>query len=508
MQIYRYAVTVTAGLPESFLFLRAKEISHYPLEERGFFMPIKTIEAGVATDFPFSKQDGRDTAQFVDDLLRKRRRYIARPSADRILPSAEPQTTRFPSSGSIDFGEDLRRIDQLHARLEITEGLRMAHDPAVDRARYERGKTDAERESVRQGVIEDNQKLLYERARTAESTVVYYQNSEGKIYNPKFPGESFDVVLQRGLAYSKKKGFVDYEREVEEYKGWEKVMTGLFDPQVPLQSKAIVISGPGLKRGTAFTDNFVDIFTKTIDTETGNIVVVMTRFASGANYEEYKQIAARFNVDYFSSKEAVDDKNIDLYFKRNPIYIDYTDTRSAQQIFEAEFKKQKGATEEEKTRSYIEGCKLFILHYADTICAKFFDPKAVEQAYKAVINKFDSLRESIVENIIRRGSGFGKDIADQGIRVLKSFQEELKHFGGMAVKAMMLGCGFSGDFSTRGIGEQINGLTSSVVRGISSLFSKDKDFCIRCGACGKEIRCIVRKDERCPRSSCKAVRRC
>ncbi|MBI4035678.1 hypothetical protein HY383_01890 [Candidatus Daviesbacteria bacterium] len=439
---------------------------------------------------------------------------LARP-ADRISPPAELQITQniaedktiFPSSGSIDFSKDLRRVEQLHKALGIYGGPRLAYDPAVDRARYERAKTDAERQAVRQGIIEDKRRHLYERAHTAESTVVYYQDSKGKIYNPKFPGESFDVVLQRGLVYSKQKGFVDYEREAEEFKGWEKVMKGLFDPQVPLESKAVIISGPGLKKGTAFTDNFVDIFTKTIDPTTGKVVVVMTRFASGVNYEAYKKIATSLDRNYFNSESAPMEESIDLYFKINPIYIDQSDTRSVQQIFATEFKKQEGATEEEKTKYYLEECRLFIVYYAETICAKFFNPEKVREAYKAVINKFDSLREQVTEsNLVKRGIGIVKNAVQKGAEVLRSFQEELHYYGKMIVKAVMVGCGFSGDFSAGGVGAVTSGLSSDVVRGISGLFSKDKDYCIKCGACGAEIRCVVRRGERCPK--CSAVRQC
>lgn len=35
---------------------------------------------------------------------------------------------------------------------------------------------------------------------------------------------------------------------------------------------------------------------------------------------------------------------------------------------------------------------------------------------------------------------------------------------------------------------------------------KDRDFCIKCGACGKEINCVVKKGEHCPK--CRAIREC
>jgi len=427
-------------------------------------------------------------------------------------------TTVFPSSGSISFKQDFESIDSLHSQLRVRGDQRLAHDPVMDRARYERAANDEERWAVRQGVIVDTKKHLYERAHTSQSDVTYYQDSEGRIYHPKFPGESFDVVLKRGLEYSKSRGFVDYEREVKEFEGWKEIMMVLFDPKTVIDSKAIVISEAGKKKGTAFTDNFVDIFTKTLDSVTGEIIVVMRRFASGTNDDEYRAAAICFDQNYFSSERAGEE--MDIYFKEHPVFIDpRVDPRGDNELFDAEFKKQKGAIEEEKTKGYLDECKLFILHYADTICAKFFEPKNVKEAFCAVINKFDSLRKGLVETVSNAARGvleFGSNVVNKVSSLVNKtaqFFEELDRYGRMKIEEIMVGCGLSGEFSIEGSGtfsigsviKSIGGFISGVISAIPGLF-KDKDYCINCGACGALIKRVVRRGGKCP--VCPAIRKC
>lgn len=41
---------------------------------------------------------------------------------------------------------------------------------------------------------------------------------------------------------------------------------------------------------------------------------------------------------------------------------------------------------------------------------------------------------------------------------------------------------------------------------LGGLTSKDSDYCIRCGACGEKINCVIRRGEKCPK--CPAIRKC
>src|SRR3989344_199483 len=118
-------------------------------------------------------EDGFDTAQSVDRLLRQKSAYINRPGIDRNSPVVE-STVTFPSSVSINFQSDFNRIDDLHTILGIRGSQRLSNDPAFERARYERATTDGQKQAVKQGVTVNMEKTLYERVRSAQSTVVYY----------------------------------------------------------------------------------------------------------------------------------------------------------------------------------------------------------------------------------------------------------------------------------------------------------------------------------------------
>lgn len=440
-------------------------------------------------------EDGFDTAQFVDSILRQRSRYTNRPGADRILPVAE-RAVPFPSSGSINFQSDFESIDRLHTILGMRGGQRLSHDPAFERARFERATNDGEKQAVKRGVIVNMEKTLYERARSSQSTIVYYQDGSGRIYHPDFPGEPFDVVLQRGIENSRRQGFVDCEREEREFEGWRKVMTVLFSSQTPVGTKEVVISGPGLRQGSAFTDNFVDIYTKEIDPATNKAVVVMTRFASGANYDQYRQIATCLDANYFGDGEIKD--KIDIFFKEHPILIDVSDLRDAGQFFQEEFIRQKGATEEGKTRYYLEQCGLFILHYADEICSKFFDPEQVKIAFNAAINKFDEVRKGFIEKTLsvgRRILEFGRDIGN----IVSGFMEQIYYYGRRQVEEIMVGCGLSAGFSKgslRGLLGKLTGFIAGATGWIGGLlgFGESDSMgslsfpCPACGAINKRPR--------------------
>src|SRR5690348_14720105 len=74
---------------------------------------------------------------------------IARPK-DR---SAESENrTSLSSQGSLSFVTDLDRISILEKELGIRPEKRLAHNPAHERARFERAKTEQERAAVRHGV--------------------------------------------------------------------------------------------------------------------------------------------------------------------------------------------------------------------------------------------------------------------------------------------------------------------------------------------------------------------
>lgn len=459
--------------------------------------------------FNSPEQNGPSTAEVTDKLLVLRNKYRNNiPFEDQpvlqdeltpdvaimmviagqrpILPYVESQKIHFSSSGSINFQPELDRINELRSLLGLERGKRLAHDSSLDRARFERAKTGAEREAVRIGVIADMEKNLYERAFATVSTVYYYQGPDGRLYgyNPDYPDsdkEPIDVVFQRGLEFSKNQGFVDYNREAEEFEGWKEAMVVLFDPETPVNEKEIVISEKSKKKGSQFTDNFVDIFTKTIDPQTNQVMVVMGRFASEVDHQGYVNFAKSKDKNYFK-KGKIEKGEEDIYFKRHPIHIEAAkDSRDTHQFFAEEFKTQKRALEENKVREYIAQCRLEVVHYANTVCAEFFNVENVKEAFNATLNVFDSLRKGL-----KIMFAAASEAVNSGISYAKNFLDRIHYYGRMMVEAIMVGCGLSAGFSLGKTFSGISSLLSAASESISSLiFGSDKygTRALRCESC-------------------------
>ncbi len=122
-----------------------------------------------------------------------------------------------------------------------------------------------------------------------------------------------------------------------------------------------------------------------------------------------------------------------------------------------------------------------------------------------MLNKADAVKEWVInkgKNIFGAAVSFVKNIG----RVFKSTQEETDWYGMQQVREFLDACGWSGGFS---MGASLGNLISNVINAVRGFFggsSKDKDYCIRCGACGEEIRCVVRRGQKCPK--CPAIREC
>ena len=404
------------------------------------------------------------------------------------------------SARSTEFSGDFEQIDSINRLLGIGRE-RFSHNIAYDRARYERAKTRDEKQAVKRGVVVDLEKTLRERAHASQSSAFYYLDNEGNVNNPDFPGEPFDRVLQRGLQNSRRNNYVDYEREVSEFEGWSKVMTSLFDSEAEIGSKQMVISGPSSKSGTSFTDNFVDIYELREDFQTGKKFVVMTRFASGNNFDEYREIVEKFDPNYFDT-ENEKELFLDAFLLSKPLSVDRE--KECYEIFEECFKAQKGATKEADVQTYLKKNEQFVNYYAEVVCSPYFNPERVKLAFNAAINKFDQIRKGVVDfvgNIATKGLDLIKDTA-------KTFRDEVEYLGRQMVEKLMVGCGLSGGFSVAEAGANILGKSLSVIGGLSGGVLKSEWYCKSCPMCGKQINCEVKPGERCPNASCGAVREC
>lgn len=93
------------------------------------------------------------------------------------------------------------------------------------------------------------------------------------------------------------------------------------------------------------------------------------------------------------------------------------------------------------------------------------------------------------------------------VRVVQNpFPQDLDNFGlEIAFLQSRGGCptGVAGALGGVSLGTELGGTAPSTVT-VTEL--KDKDFCIRCGACGGYIWCVVRQGQKCPK--CSATRQC
>lgn len=145
-----------------------------------------------------------------------------------------------------------------------------------------------------------------------------------------------------------------------------------------------------------------------------------------------------------------------------------------------------------------------ILNYTEIVSSRTSQAEDVAKAFNAVLNYADYIRKRIAN----KAKGVFKTIQNafgKGAETIKDVKKAAEFWGRKAVQRVMGGCGSSEGISLVGVNSIINSV-SIAITSITGSFFKDKDYCIRCGACGEEIRCVVRKGEACPK--CQAVRRC
>lgn len=429
---------------------------------------------------------------------------IAQPM-DRILPNIEPQEQVI--NRPLDNEKYLADVARLQRIFNRTLGIRVDeageirnYNPVLARAMYEQLETEEERARFHQYEVVQVETALKERYHAAEGTAVYSIDASSRLRSRDLPLEAFDSVLARGVTYRKELGSPDSEREQAELTGFLKIQRKLADPATPLHSKMLVVSGPGTVAGTIYGDNFVDIYELGEEAD-GKRIVIMTRFASSADYEQYKEKITSLRPTYFNEAKGA----VDAWFLANPVYLDAgIKQRSAGELFEQITGDKAGGMTGEKMREILEESKPRIGYLVEAIKAPVFNPKEIALAVNAVlkgaelaVKRLDRLKEKALESI----AGF-----IERVPVFKNIVEEMAWLGRQIVEQIRGACGWSGSYSLGGIAQSIGGLVSRIAGGLSVGFSKDKDYCIHCGACGAEINCVVRKGEKCPK--CPAIREC
>ncbi|MBI2596669.1 hypothetical protein HYW41_00750 [Candidatus Daviesbacteria bacterium] len=410
----------------------------------------------------------------------------------------------------VNSGKLMRDVNRLrwfyYSRLGMEGEINEARnfDPPLLRAIWEQLKTPQEqRMFIAQQTDENIPTALGERYNVVESIAKYVIKSDGKLYSEAFPNEPFEDVVNRGIEHSRNLGSPDADREEAQFRGILSVQGMTAESEVPAHLKIAFISGPRFQEGTSFTKNFIDVYELMgIDPIINIRYLQMTRFTSSASYKQYEANVRQYRPNYFDRKT---EGPVDNYYAENGIKIDpKTDTRSAAEISMQLAGAAKGVLSKDNLQEIINDGRKRISYFMEAICASVFNPQEVALRWNAILAGADRKLVKLKGVPGRIVEGFANFIRNTPI--FKNLDEEINWLGKQMVAKVAAACGLSGGFSFGGITESIGNLASGVVRGISGLFSKDKDFCIRCGACGEVIKCVVRKGQKCPK--CPAIRKC
>ena len=421
---------------------------------------------------------------------------------------------------SADHQKHFEKVSELERQWNLILGIDnkgrsrfLAHDPILDRAEYdlqiENGATDEQLRSLKNNLDIKLQATLCERFHATRSVVRYFLDQEGNAYSENdFAHEPVDVIFQRGALFRIAQGSTESERELSAVEGGIRAKKELAEEKVGCHSKRIVVSPAGTAVGTVYKDNFVDIYEKDIDPETGRTVITMTRFASSLNNEEYRERLNILQPDFFDGETG----SFDSWCLKNPIPSDQQESHI---IFNENFKGQKDATGENEMKKILQGCSSLIQYYNEVICSEVFNPREIALTFNALLHKADGIKESLankVKNIFNSVSNFGKEI----VQVFKNVRDEIAWRGIQTIKTVMGGCGSLGAFSIggslgsliRSIGSLISGSLSGFRGIMGSLSGKSEWFCKNCPVCGSEINCEVKPGESCPNPNCGAIRQC
>lgn len=437
---------------------------------------------------------------------------IARP-IERILPPTESQQPEnFTPINSEKYMTDvikLRRFYYYTLGMQDEINVFRNYDPPLARAMWEQLTTEEEKRRFLEHETTQIIKSLGERYNVVESVARYTIGEDNKLYSEAFPNEPFENVVKRGVEHAKNLGSKDIKREETQFDGISRVQSAMARPNARRHSKQAAISGQGLVEGTTFIHNFVDIYELVgVDPVTQRRIVEMTRFTSNASYREYRANVLSIKSDYFNQASATDE----LHYAANPLEFDpATDSRSVSEIFAQIAGTVHGVLSKDNLQKIVDKSKARISYFLKSICSAIFDPQEVALRWNGLINGADIDAETewqkltkIPQRLFKSVTNFLKDIP-----IFKTIAEEVGWLGRQAVEQIMAACGLSGGFSIGGIVESIVEFISSAVSTISDIFTnlfKDKDFCIKCGACGRVIRRIVRRGQKCP--ICPAVRKC
>jgi hypothetical protein len=398
-----------------------------------------------------------------------------------------------------DFNSDLSNIrilqEKFNKELGITKQDRLNYNPVLARWKFENISKPADIEQFKKYELWQIQTALYERNQVEKNSVNYTIGQNGEIYNELFPDEPFRNVLLRGIAYQKEHRTVEPEREQAEFDGWEKICSLLKNPNTPANTKAIVISPPGIAANSKYLHNFIDNYEALDDPVTKKRFIKMTRYTSSLDYEQYKTIAEYFDPDYFNNAAGP----VDAWHLENPIYRNpMEDARTVDEIMEHDFGIFRNIMVDENKQAAWEQVKEVAKHFLEEgICKDNFDPKVIAAKWNALLAKND-----LIWNVVRNR----KD-QNETIKVNKkhfdTIHDEIEWLSTQEVQTIAAACGASAGFnlnnsSKLGSESPIN----SIMKNSVAQFGLDKDTmgplefdCPKCQ--GKNVRPYGKLIEKC-----------
>lgn len=367
--------------------------------------------------------------------------------SSRISPCQELQKAEeYQDIDPLKYVQDEARVrTTFNEKLGIIGRDRLVirnYDPVLARAMAEQMKVPEERAMFVSHETRQIETALGERLHVAESPAVYLVDQSSKLRSQTFPTEAFEVVVKRGIEHRKKMGSPDTEREEAQLRGILKVQGKMADPDTPLGYKQVFISGRGFATGTTFTHNFVDVYELRENPTTKQRYVEMTRFASDATYEEYKERLGKLRPNFLNEAKG----SIDIYFAEHPIDFDpRTDLREVRELVGLLCGARKDIIGQLEYRKVVEDSKPRINYYLEAVCAPLFDPAEVALRLNAILKgaelaweKFKGFTRQVVERVAN---------FVQQTPVFRSIAEEVNWLGRQVIKQVMAACGMSSGFS-------------------------------------------------------------
>ena len=291
--------------------------------------------------------------------------------------------------------------------------------------------------------------------------------------------EPFLEIIKRGQQYRKENGSGDIGREMAEVTGFERILQILTDPDFA-DAKIIVISPRG-SQNSIYQHNFFDLYqsqkTQNAQNEAGpRSVVMMTRYASNATYEEFRQ--ATEQIDPFNS---LPQDPTDADFLKTPL-ITYQESAGIAKIMHRD----------EKTMTRKDLQRL-IAKVTPLIDAYINEPSP--KTYNAILNFADA--------IIFAGHETDKHkLQFLQSPALTSTEGLIRLYGNLPVRMVAAGCGPQGGFGQSATLALVNSPFSVSEFGVKTTSVEDEygTLEIHCEECGATYnRSSGKLEEKCRR---------